>query len=467
MDKSTAVDFFCSGVLTDSTDRSESLMNDSFLDYYRCPERFIRFQRKGPLSSTSGFFRFGDDATCYGSYFGIVPTEVLTDRLHDAKADVALDNGTIYLPFDPSEVAHNLRYEIYAADWRGKFPLSALSKLYYFVRPMLPVRVRKHLQKFHLITRGNRPFPRWPVDFSVDNLLGQLMLLVLKSNRIDRLPFIWFWPDRAPSAAIMTHDVETEQGRGFCSALMDINSSFDIRSSFQLIPEQRYVVTQEFLNSIRQRGFEVAVHDLNHDGHLYKNRRQFLERVPKINSYGKQYNANGFRAGVLYRRQIWYDALDFSYDMSVPNVANFDPQHGGCCTVIPYFLGRVLELPVTTTQDYTLFHLLNDYSIDLWKQQIELIMNKHGLVSVIVHPDYIMQSREQDIYKALLGHLIQLRKEKSLWITTPGEINHWWRQRAEMKLVEDGNTWKIEGPGNERASVAFASERDGKLVFTF
>jgi hypothetical protein len=442
-------------------------MNDSFVEYYRCPERFIRFKRKGPLSARSGFFRFGEDSTCYGTYSGVTPAQALTDSFHDAQIDVALENGTVYLPFDPSEVAHNLRYELYAADWRGKFPLSTFARMYYFARPLLPVAIRKHLQKFHLVTRGNKSFPRWPVDFSVDNLFGQLMLLALKSNRIDRLPFVWFWPDGAPSAAIMTHDVETEQGRRFCSTLMDINCSFNIKSSFQLIPEQRYQVTEEFLNSIRQRGFEVAVHDLNHDGHLYRNRREFLERVFKINSYGKQYNANGFRAGVLYRRQIWYDALQFSYDMSVPNVANFDPQHGGCCTVIPYFLGHVLELPVTTTQDYTLFHLLNDYSIDLWKEQIQLIMDKGGLISFIVHPDYILGGREQDVYKHLLGHLDQLRREKSLWITTPGEIDHWWRQRAQLKAVETASGWEIEGPGKERARLAYAMERDGKLVFAF
>ena len=42
------------------------------------------------------------------------------------------------------------------------------------------------------------------------------------------------------------------------------------------------------------------------------------------------------------------------------------------------------------TQDYTLFHILNDYSTSLWKQQSELIMQKHGLMSFIVHPDYMM-----------------------------------------------------------------------------
>ena len=73
---------------------------------------------------------------------------------------------------------------------------------------------------------------------------------------------------------------------------------------------------------------------------------------------------------MLYRKQSWFDALDFAYDMSVPNVAHLDPQRGGCCTVMPYFIGDMLELPVTMTQDYMMFHILKDYSIGLWKQQI-------------------------------------------------------------------------------------------------
>ena len=126
-------------------------------------------------------------------------------------------------------------------------------------------------------------FPQWPVDFSVDGLFEQLLVTSLKSPGIDSIPFIWFWPQGASSCAIMTHDVETERGRRFCKTLMDINDSFGIKSSFQVIPEQRYQVSPEYLDSIRNRGFEVAVHDLNHDGHLYRDREQFLKRAEKIN----------------------------------------------------------------------------------------------------------------------------------------------------------------------------------------
>jgi hypothetical protein len=389
-----------------------------------------------------------------------------TGILRDAIRETVIQDGTIYLPFDPSQVVNNLRCELYVSDWLNKHSMSVLAKLYYFMRPVLSVGVRRHLQKFHLRGWDKPVFPRWPVECSVDNLLEQLLLLSLKANGMEPIPFIWFWPDGASSCANITHDVETTLGRDFCGSLMDIDDSFGMKASFQIIPEERYGVSREFLSSIRERGFEVVVHDLNHDGHLYRDRKRFLERAAKINSYGKEYGAEGFRAGILYRKQLWYDALKFSYDMSVPNVARLDPQRGGCCTVMPYFLGEILELPVTTTQDYTLFHILDDYSINLWKRQIEIIMEKHGLMSFVVHPDYIVRAREQSIYKALLGHLVRLREEKGVWITTPGEVNRWWRQRAQMKLVENGEDWQIEGPGKERARIAWASEKEGRLVFT-
>jgi hypothetical protein len=153
--------------------------------------------------------------------------------------------------------------------------------------------------------------------------------------------------------------------------------------------------------------------------------------------------------------------------MSVPNVASLDPQRGGCCTVMPYFLDEVLELPVTTIQDYTLFYILKDYSINIWKQQIDLIMKKHGLLSFIIHPDYVIQPREQAIFKELLAYLRQLRDEKNVWTTTPSEVNRWWRQRDGMQLVEKDGKWHIEGLGKERAIIAYASEEDGRLVFSF
>jgi len=86
----------------------------------------------------------------------------------------------------------------------------------------------------------------------------------------------------------MTHDVETVAGRDFCTSLMDIDDRYGIKSSFQIVPEARYAVTPEFLDEIRERGFEICVQDLNHDGRLFDHRREFLRRAETINEYAQQ-----------------------------------------------------------------------------------------------------------------------------------------------------------------------------------
>lgn len=438
-------------------------------EYFRCSERHIRLDLAGQLSQENGYFRFGGEGPCYGQLCKESPSTALTGKLCDVIGHVATENGISYLPFDVTQVVDNLRLELYSKNSLQDESLfsSMLNEIYYRVRPLLPGGVRRLLQKARLSDWKTLKFPRWPVDRSVDLLFDQLLLLSLRSQKLERIPFIWFWPDGASGCAIMTHDVETAVGRDFCGTVMDLDDAYGIKACFSIVPEDRYTVTNEYLDSIWKRGFEVCVQDLNHDGRLFKDREEFLVRVEKINAYGKQYGATGFRSAVLYRNQTWFDQLKFSYDMSVPNVAHLEPQRGGCCTVMPYFVGDILELPVTTTQDYALFNYLNKYSIDLWKRQIDLIMEQYGLINFIVHPDYITEPREWNVYKSLLAHLAQLRNERKLWIPLPREVDRWWRQRAKMTIVEDDHGVRIEGEGSERACVAYASEVDGKLVYSF
>ena len=443
-------------------------MNKYVVQYYRCPERYITLNLAAPLSQESGYFRFGDEGVCYGQLARDTPSLTPNRKLCDVISHAVTENGTTYLPFDVTQVVDNLRLELYAKNSRHNESLvgSKLNEMYYLLRSLLPWGVRRFLQNVRLSDWKTLEFPRWPVDRSVDLLFEQLLLASLRAQGVERIPFIWFWPDGAPSCAIMTHDVETTVGRDFCATVMDLDDAYGMKASISIVPESRYEVTREYVDSFWKRGFEVCVQDLNHDGRLFKDRQEYLIRVEKINAYGKQYGATGFRSAVLYRNQKWLDSLKFSYDMSVPNVGHLEAQRGGCCTVMPYFVGDILELPVTTTQDYALFNYLNEYSIDLWRHQIDLVMEQHGLVSFIVHPDYITKSREWNVYESLLRHLAQLRDEKGLWIPMSGEVDRWWRQRAKMTIVEDQNGVRIEGEGSERARVAYASEVNGKLVYT-
>jgi hypothetical protein len=279
------------------------------------------------------------------------------------------------------------------------------------------------------------------------------------------LPFIWFWPDGNSSACIMTHDVEEEAGRRFCATIMKMERRHDVRSAFEIVPEVRYTVSEEYLEEIRAGGCEVCIHGLNHDGRLFSSRGLFLERADKINRYAAAWQALGFRSPVLYRNLEWLKALKFSYDMTVPNVGHLDPQRGGCCTVMPYFIGDMVELPLTTIQDYSLFNILQDRTIELWVKQIDLIRKRNGLVSFIIHPDYVSEAWSSDVYDRLLGHLASLRSD-GMWMPLPRDVDAWWRARSQMRLVQQNGVWTIEGPQAERARVAWASLDKGAVVYT-
>jgi hypothetical protein len=297
--------------------------------------------------------------------------------------------------------------------------------------------------------------------------MERALSLALQAQDRASIPFIWFWPEGAPACAMLTHDVEGDAGVDFCGELMDLDDSFGIKSAFQLIPEGREEQWRRTAAKLRGRGFEVNLHDLNHDGRLFADKDAFLRHARRINDYTREFGCEGFRSGAMYREQGWFEAFDFSYDMSVPNAAHLEPQRGGCCTVMPYFVGKLLELPLTTIQDYSLFHILEDYSIELWKTQMGLIKAHHGLISVITHPDYLIGRRERDVYVQLLRHLAELRDRDGVWMALPGEINRWWRNRQRMTLIATTDGWRIKGPDADRARVAYAALDGDRLVYTF
>jgi hypothetical protein len=441
-------------------------MSEPFLDFYRCPEDFGTFDLAGPLRTAPGYFRFGHDAICYGQTSSGYCSSSPNDGLFDSFHSVSFQHTGVRLPFQLSQIVDNLRSERYLPPPNGGIAHEIVRDWYYTIRPLLGIPVRKHLQKWFLRGWERISFPHWPVDDTVEVLFERLMALALKSHDVDAIPFIWFWPEGASNCIMMTHDVETKAGAGFCSPLMDIDDAWGIKASFQIVPEVRYRVSPQLLDSIRQRGFELNVQDLNHDGCLFNDRREFLVRATAINRHLKRFGSRGFRSAVMYRNPDWLEALDISYDMSIPNTAHLEPQRGGCCTVFPYFIGQILEIPLTTVQDYSLFHILNEYSIELWKRQISLIQQRHGLASFIIHPDYIIAGKARDTYLALLEYLRQLRKRENIWTALPCEVDQWWRARAQMHLVMNQGRWIVEGPGSERACVAFATLQGERVNYT-
>jgi hypothetical protein len=439
----------------------------AFAEYFRCPPSLVSLSSSADLSVTQGYFSVNGEH-CFGRAAGLTPSR------HVASAPAAHSNGHGsssggLLPFDLAEVVTNLRHERYR-DARQVAAMrlvmkAAAERAYYLVRPMLPVGVRKHLQQARLRGWEQIQFPRWPVDTTVDVLMEHSMAALLKAAHLTRLPFVWFWPDGSPTCTMVTHDVEGRTGLDFVPSLIELDDQFGIKASYQLIPEGSECLAS-YAPAIRELGCEVNLHDLNHDGQLYRDKDVFLQRAQRINQYAREYECEGFRSGAMYREQSWYGAFEFKYDMSVPSVAHLEPQRGGCCTVMPYFIDDILELPLTTAQDYSMFFILGDYSTALWREQIAAIRARHGLVSVIAHPDYLVGARERRVYTELLEHLASLRDAGETWVALPGEVNRWWRARQQMTLTPEGASWRISGPDSDRARLAYASLDGDRIVYS-
>jgi hypothetical protein len=442
------------------------IVDRGFADYFRCPDSFAEFDIDEAVGrdEREGFFRFGPDLICYGRAAGET-ARTPEGPLPELLVAVQSDGQSCVLPFEPAQVAESMRRERYIGPQPQSFNKQLIRQLYYLLRPLLPVKLRRPLQAHWLRGWQEKPFPRWPVDTTVDCLFAELMRLKLRTSQQRQIPFIWFWPEGHQACAMMTHDVETAEGLEFTEELMNINDRHGVKSSFQLIPAARYTVTDAVVEKIRSRGFDVNVHDLKHDGHLFDDADGFGKAAGEINEHGVRFGSKGFRSGALYRNQEWYGALRFRYDMSVPNCAHLDPQRGGCCTVMPYFVGDILEIPVTATQDYSLFHVLKTYDQGLWREQIARISAVHGLISFIVHPDYLDHADALRAYESLLGHLANLRAKEGLWIARPDEVDDWWRARHAMRLEETAKGWKISGEGAAIARIAFASLERGRLIY--
>src|SRR5262249_35061150 len=154
--------------------------------HYRCLDDLPQLRVTGELSTSSGFFKFGDGIMLFGRCSTSRPSETLNGPVKDIGRQVVLSPSVIELPFDPARVLDNLYAERYVAtEDPGSAGFSArkiIRSSYYFLRPMMGVPVRKHLQRLYFWGRLKTPFPHWPVDRTVENLLERLLILSMRAK---------------------------------------------------------------------------------------------------------------------------------------------------------------------------------------------------------------------------------------------------------------------------------------------
>ena len=312
-------------------------------------------------------------------------------------------------------------------------PTGIILQTFYRTKRYIPRRLQIVMRRIRAHVKLRKHGSIWPID-----------------EKAARPPKEWKgWPDGKRFAFVLTHDVETETGRDRCRELMKIDQEFGFVSSFNFVPE-RYDMPEGLRDELASLGFEVGVHDLRHDGKLFCSRSKFLENAKSINRYLHEWKAAGFRAGSMHRNLDWLHSLDIEYDASTFDTDPFEPQPKGYERIFPTWIDSsngarrgYVEMPYTMPQDFTLFVILKEKSIDIWKRKLDWVAAHGGMVLMITHPDYMAlngRPRMFDEYPAeFYRELLQYVKDRyagQYWNTTPREVSRHYRKNCVPSVNE-------------------------------
>jgi hypothetical protein len=271
-----------------------------------------------------------------------------------------------------------------------------LNSLYFRLRNFIPLSVRRGIRRRFVLRKREQVADVWPI------MPGS-----------ERPAEGWpGWPEGRQFALVLTHDVESQIGLDRVKDVAELEMRLGFRSSFNFVPEGDYRVTKELRGWLTGNGFEVGVHDIHHDGKLFRSHKNFTKSAPLINHYLKAWDAVGFRSAFMLRNLEWIHRLDIAYDLSTFDTDPFEPQPDGTNTIFPFWiehpvLGSQLptvnyqpatinqprsgyvELPYTLVQDSTLFLLLRERTNSIWRKKLDWIAKQGGMVLLNTHPDYM------------------------------------------------------------------------------
>jgi hypothetical protein len=365
------------------------------------------------------------------------------------------EGGSVFLPFDPDEVRLNYlseRYQAVAGSGEREWRQHAM-RTYYRARGLMPRSLQIWLRRRYATVQARTEFPRWPVETGLHDFLEFLLQLV-QSLVDEPVPRLAPWPAGAAWALVLTHDVETATGLRSMDAVLDLERSLGLRSSWNFVPLRDYEVSADRVRALEAEGFEVGVHGLYHDGRDLESRARLEERLPGIRGAAARWNAVGFRSPATLRQWELMPLLGFDYDSSYPDTDPFEPKHGGCCTWLPFFNQSVLELPLTMPQDHTLFTILRQSDHRAWVRKAKFLRSRGGMALIDTHPDYLIDKPVFDAYRSFLEAFAD---DSDAWKALPREVSDWWRRRSESTIERDESGWKVVGPAAGEARIDFSA----------
>jgi hypothetical protein len=305
-----------------------------------------------------------------------------------------------------------------------------LNRIYYRVRPFIPRLLAVELRRLVVISKLRKCGDIWPIDHSAS-----------------KPPAGWKgWPDDKRFALVLTHDVDTARGHDNCLRLAKMEKDAGFVSSFNFVC-RRYPISSDVIQDLDYNGFEIGVHGVYHDGKKFDSREEFNERASIINEYLVQWKSVGFRSPAMQRNLEWMHDLNIEYDSSTFDTDPFEPQPDGVCTIFPFLVTSAdgkrsyVELPYTLPQDFTLFVMMKHSDIRIWKEKLDWLVSKGGMVLINTHPDYMSFDDEplgreeypSRLYKDFLEY-VRNKYEGQYWNCLPRDL-----ARFTKGSLTDGN----------------------------
>lgn len=329
--------------------------------------------------------------------------------------------------------AHHYLFEEYLEDHRRR--PSRMLNYYYTVKDLIPAGLRHRLNSIAIRSRRRPGFPDWPCEDALLRVWRRALSAIMERWGAQDMWHVGFWPEGKSCCIVLTHDVEGPRGLAAMERMAELEERYGLRSAWNLALEQ-YPIDWQQVEALRARGFEFGAHGLRHDGRLFRSEQDFQSQAPRIERIAREHGLRGFRAPSTLRRAQWIPRLGFDFDSSFSDTDIFEPQPGGTCSIFPFFLDTVVELPYTLPQDHTLIHLLGRDLLPTWIRKARWITSLGGMILTLIHPDYCGEGIYFQAYERLLEYLAGIQ---NAWRALPSQVAQWWRKRTEAELhIVDG-----------------------------
>lgn len=306
-----------------------------------------------------------------------------------------------------------------------------LLNIFYILKPLVPRRIQIFLRSRRckqIISKGNIS---WPID-----------------SEAARPRDAWGgWPRDKTFALVLTHDIEKSTGVAKVRQLANLEKRLGFRSCFNFVGAD-YDVPKDLIDELYSSNFEIGIHGFHHNGLMYATRRIFERHTRGIKQRSKEWKTQGFRSPSMHSNLDWLHALDIKYDSSTFDTDPFEPQPSGTKTIFPFWVAHrdnttgYVELPYTLPQDFLLFVLLKEKSIDIWKNKLNWIAKNGGMALINTHPDYMNWSASTPTYQNYPVELyieflefIRKQYQEQYWHALPCEVADHYRQTKNSESI--------------------------------